>query len=198
MFPYKICKGWRDEQLASSCALMATCGEYFPFSSMQSGKWQWLFHCSQPHYRHSSFKSHLMEPDCGLVYLLSDHPSQSLLISFNVFSWQDVLWFTRRTGLWIVCYAITCIHLKLLSLVSWNCVSSVILHIICSDHPLDRWSIPGSHMRKRYLMGLLLKQKVLQRKGHKAAIPGNVSWNISSSKGKTVILILLTHSEDCS
>lgn len=37
MFPYKICKGWRDEQLACSCALMVTCGEYFPFSSMQSG-----------------------------------------------------------------------------------------------------------------------------------------------------------------
>lgn len=98
---------------------------------------------------------------------------------------------------WIVCYAVTLIRLKLLSAVAWNSVFSVILHTACSAHLLHRWSIPGSHMRKRYLMGLLLRQKVLQRKGHEIAIPGNVSWNISSSEGKTLILVLLTHSEDC-
>lgn len=53
----------------------------------------------------------------------------------------------------------------------------------------------------------MLPQKILQGKGHEMTIPGNIFCNISSSKGKTVILpqsivaemeilILLTHSED--
>lgn len=49
-------------------------------------------------------------------------------------------------------------------------------------------------------MGLLLKQEISREstagKRPETAIPGNASGNISSSKGKTVIPVLSTHSED--
>lgn len=63
---------------------------------------------------------------------------------------------------------------------------------------LDRWNTTGSQMRELFERQENFPQKVLQGKHHEITIPGNVSCNISSSKGTTVMLILLTHSEDCS